>query len=162
MLHPSRDLEGETFEIFCSGRNKFLAVRSLLGRSKLPQVLLHVSTSNVLHDDVKGIFNSKVKHPLISINWTNCNFYRNYCLNDLTEYGVRNDTYLAEYNIPSNLQRLGGVESFSLFLTHDTSLLFLPPSRYLNTRGKVWIKVSNLNCWFLLKIFNEFSSTYHR
>lgn len=68
MFHPSRDLEGETFEIFGSGRNKLLAVRGLLGRSKLPQVLLHVSTSNVLHDNVKGIFNSKVKYPLKSIN----------------------------------------------------------------------------------------------
>lgn len=160
MFHPSRDLEGETFEIFGSRRNKLLAVRGLLGRSKLPQVLLHVSTSNVLHDNVKGIFNSKVKHPLKSINWTNCNICKNHCLNASKEYDARYDTYLAEYNIPSNLQRLGGVEFFSLFLTHDTSLPFLSPSRHLNARGKVWIKFSNL-VDFLLKIFNEFLSTYH-
>lgn len=65
--------------------------------------MLYVFISNVFYDNVKGIFNLKVKYLLKSINWINCNICKNYCLNVLKEYDVRYDIYFVEYNILSNL-----------------------------------------------------------
>lgn len=65
--------------------------------------MLYVFISNVFYDNVKGIFNLKVKYLLKSINWINCNICKNYCLNVLNEYDVRYDIYFVEYNILSNL-----------------------------------------------------------
>lgn len=65
--------------------------------------MLYVFISNVFYDNVKGIFNLKVKYLLKSINWINCNICKNYWLNVLEEYDVRYDIYFVEYNILSNL-----------------------------------------------------------
>ena len=56
MLHAFGDLESKVVEIVGGGRNKLLTVGGLLGGAELPQVLLHVSSRDILHDDVEGIY----------------------------------------------------------------------------------------------------------
>ena len=58
MFHPLRDLEGKVVEIVGGGGNELLTVGGLLGRAELPQVLLHVSSRDILHDNVEGIYNA--------------------------------------------------------------------------------------------------------
>lgn len=65
MFHAFGDLEGEVVEIVGGGRNKLLTVGGLLGGAELPQVLLHVSARDILHDDVEGIYNA-IGHMMLT------------------------------------------------------------------------------------------------
>ena len=65
MFHAFGDLESKVVEIVGGGRNELLTVGGLLGGAELPQVLLHVSARDILHDDVEGIYMAKGHMMLI-------------------------------------------------------------------------------------------------